>query len=213
MIPLLLPPSLLCPALPCQGPAATSGSASTLLQASCCHCCDAAFSRRVLFSLWLKYPEQRLWERGAWDGHEFLPECKRPVSFSGYGSSAAKDAMAAVGTEQRCTELPAVGDDRGVFKATQGSLGLCCLRTLLGPQLGFLHLGNFCAVTATTWSVPVSWVCSCPWESYSTSGHQSSHLEMWALRPARWVLTWAGQHPVALVRLSITKIPTVKKAE
>ena len=71
-----------------------------------------------LFSLWLKYPEQCLWEHGAWDGHEVLLEFKRPVYFSGYVSSVAKDTMAAVGTEQRCTKVSGVGDDRGVFKAT-----------------------------------------------------------------------------------------------
>lgn len=83
-----------------------------------------------LFSLWLKYPKQCLWEHGAWDGHEFLLECKRPVYFSGYVPSMAKDVMAAVGAEQRCTKLSGVGDDSDVFKATRRSQGLCCLRNL-----------------------------------------------------------------------------------
>lgn len=99
-----------------------------------------------LFSFWLKYPKQCLWEHGAWAGHEFLPECQKPVYFSAYVSSVAKDAMAAVGMEQRCTKLSGVGDARGVLKDTQGSPGLCCL---LDPQLGFLHPGDFCAVPAT----------------------------------------------------------------
>lgn len=132
MIPVLIPPSLLCTALPCQG-----------LQTSRCHCCDAAFSCRVLlFSLCLKYSEQCLWECGASDGHKFLLERERPIYFSGY-VSVAKDAVAAVRMEQSCIKLFGVGDDKGVFKATQGSLGLCCLMALLDPQLAFLHLGNF----------------------------------------------------------------------
>lgn len=34
---------------------------------------------------------------------------------SGYVSSVAKDAMAAVGKQQRCTKLSDVGDGKGVF--------------------------------------------------------------------------------------------------
>lgn len=52
----------------------------------------------------------------------------------------------------------------------------------------------------------VGWMCSCSWENYSTSGHPNSHLEMQALRPARWLLMWTGQYPVPLGRLLVTKI-------
>ena len=142
MIPLLLLPSL-----PRQGPAAASGSASTLLRTL------AAIAVMLLshsgFGLVLcrNIPNNVFGNMGL--GIVFLCESKRPVYFSGYVCSVTKDAMATVGTEQRCTKLSGMGDDRGVFEATQGSLGLCCLRTLLDPQMGFLHLGDFRAVTAT----------------------------------------------------------------
>lgn len=121
-------------------------------------------------------------------------------------SPVANNAMAAVGMEQSCSKLSG-----GEFQGTQGSLGFCWCGTLLDPQLGLLH-----AVTSVLSQLQCD-MCLCWLDVLLFLGelqhlsHQSSHLEMWALTPARWSLTWAGQHPVPLDSLLITKIPPSRK--